>query len=690
MGRNFYVAPDGDDSHPGTPDAPFATLPRARAAVRDVLATDPATDIRVTLHGGVYRLAETLVLGPQDSPAPGARVTWAAAPGESPVLSAACPVTEWRELADPPPGLPEPAHGKVYVADVEPGRRFCALFDAEGLLTRAHSPDILTADTEEAPPTTDRVRFHPGVLRDWSNLEDIELLLTPLHPWVVNYVPLESVDTGAGVARLAVPTTYPATTQGHGPDIFCRVENAIDWLDGPGRWVLDSRAGRLYLWPRTPGPEGILAPRLTELVRIEGDFENVNWARNITLDGLTFSHGDRWRWPAERRSLQHDWEHEDAPNCLVRLRGAESVHVRNCRVLDSGSGGIRLDLHATDNLVKGNEIARVGGTGIALIGYGPGTRDENHHNEVSRNHIHHAARLWWQNSGIFIAQSGHNLIRDNLIHNMPYNGLTVSGLRTGVFSREEPRVREGHRTIRWDEIGETPIEWHATLAFKHARHNVIEHNEIHHTMERLGDGNGIYLSGTGEANVVRRNFVHDIEGSYVTAGIRNDDEQFLTLVTENVICRINAAAIISKNINQIENNIAVDCYVPGDESRGFAYLSVRHRGPCYGTGVRRNIFYRPADGHPNQRPFVEMTDLFSQVAFDDNVLYCEADPDAAQAQLDEIRALGKAARCLVADPRFIDAASDDYRLAADSPALRLGIRPIERWGLTHTPGPERT
>ena len=35
--------------------------------------------------------------------------------------------------------------------------------------------------------------------------------------------------------------------------------------------------------------------------------------------------------------------------------------------------------------------------------------------------------------------------------------------------------------------------------------NLIEYNEIHHVMEKMGDGNGIYIRGAGAGSVIRRN-----------------------------------------------------------------------------------------------------------------------------------------------------------------------------------------
>ena len=89
----FFVSPDGDDANPGTAARPLATLTRARDAVRAELADGEKSDIRVWLKGGTYRLTETLVLGLGDGTArDGQRIRYAAAQGETPILSGAAPL----------------------------------------------------------------------------------------------------------------------------------------------------------------------------------------------------------------------------------------------------------------------------------------------------------------------------------------------------------------------------------------------------------------------------------------------------------------------------------------------------------------------------------------------------------------------------------------------------------------------
>jgi hypothetical protein len=52
---------------------------------------------------------------------------------------------------------------------------------------------------------------------------------------------------------------------------------------------------------------------------------------------------------------------------------------------------------------------------------------------------------------------------------------------------------------------------------------------------------------------------------------------------------------------------------------------------------------------------------------------------------DEWRARGMDAGSAIADPLFVDAVNYDFRLRPDSPALKLGFRPIDLSGVGPRP-----
>jgi hypothetical protein len=63
----FYVSADGCDQNPGTIEKPFASLQKARDAVRQFTAVGLRDDVEVLIRGGSYHIADTVVFGLEDS-----------------------------------------------------------------------------------------------------------------------------------------------------------------------------------------------------------------------------------------------------------------------------------------------------------------------------------------------------------------------------------------------------------------------------------------------------------------------------------------------------------------------------------------------------------------------------------------------------------------------------------------------
>ena len=91
----FYVAPDGSDANPGTEAKPFATLEKARQAVR-AINKDMTGDIVVVLRGGTYRIDKTITFEADDSGTNGHNVIYRAQAGETPIISGGKPVVGWQ------------------------------------------------------------------------------------------------------------------------------------------------------------------------------------------------------------------------------------------------------------------------------------------------------------------------------------------------------------------------------------------------------------------------------------------------------------------------------------------------------------------------------------------------------------------------------------------------------------------
>ena len=690
---DFYVSVDGNDRWSGTlpianaqaSDGPLATLARARDAVREFNRNSFNSDVVVLIRQGLYRLDETVVFGLEDSGDVDSRIVYSAFPGETPVFSSGREIKGWKKVTGPLSGLPHQAQGKIYVADTSD--RFLTLYDAKGLLPRARSAGFISLEGG----SRSKIHFPKGRLKNWPNVEDVEIVVRPHHAWIVNVLPLASVDEEAGIARTAIDATYAMNKLHFLPTTEnCWVENVLDELDEPGEWVLNTKQGKVYLWPRSgDAPQGILAPGLRELVRIEGTIDNNGPkdepVRNLCFRGLTFMHGERCRLTDDDSGLQHDWDMLDKGNALVRLRGTENCVVERCHFLHSGGGAIRVDLHGIGNKIAGNHIEHMGGGGILVCGYGPGTKDVNKKNLVYNNHIHHVGKIHWHSPGIFIWQSGENRVANNLVHHTNYTGLIISGCMTHFFTRTDGR--ELVRTVRRHEVGNLPKKPNLddVRLYLHTHDNLIEYNEIHHAMQKLGDGNGIYIRGAGAGNVIRRNYVHHLDAPMkMQAAIRTDGGQTDTLIAENLIYKCVAQGIILKLNNRCENNIVADVIAP---PRGYC-LSLRE-GPMTGATIQRNIFYSSGEkcvfidelppgkmGGTEDRRGRELA-RSKDAETDNNIYFCAGDPAWGEEMLKKQQRDGADIHSQAVNPLFVDPANGDFRLKPDSPALKLGFIPID-------------
>ena len=687
---DFYVAVDGNDNWSGklsstnetNSDGPFATLNRAQNAARDLRRQQDNKNIVVLIRKGSYQIEQTIVFGLQDSSQENVSITYAAFPNEKPVFSSGKEITGWKKAPENLSNLPIAAKGKVMVADVSD--TFKTLFDDQGMLPRARTAGFIP--NQKGKKT--QVSFPKGAMRNWENVEDAELFVRPHHAWIVNILPLVSVDERKQIARTSLESTYAMNPLHFLPETEnCFVENVVDGLNKPGSWVLDSKAGKVYLWPRSNSK--VFRPTLQEFIRVEGKVDKEGPVdtpvNNLHFVGLSFMHGERHTLAKGDAGIQHDWEMLDKNHAMVRLRGSENCTVSNCHFAHSGGGAIRVDLHGINNKITNNLIEHIGGTGILLCGYGPGTKDVNHHNTVSNNHIHHTGRIYSHGCGILVWQSGNNQVTNNLIHNTPYTGLIISGFMSHFFAKGDNR--ELVRTVRWHEIGgkRRDMSREQAMPYLHTKDNLIGYNEIHHAMEELGDGNAIYIRGAGKGNVIKANYVHHLVAPMIMqAAIRTDGGQTDTLITENIVYKCTSQGILLKLNNRAENNYIIDIIAP---PRGY-YMSLRE-GPMTGATIKQNIFYSSADnckfidelpagkGRVSEDRRGRALARAQDTDADKNIYFCAADIEIANAHLRKQQQNNIEANSLATDPMFVDIANGDFTLNANSPAFALGIKPID-------------
>jgi hypothetical protein len=493
---DFCVAPGGSDSNPGTPERPFASIARAKEAVRRRIAAGLNADVKVVLRGGVYTLTEPVLFGPEDSGTEKHAITYAAHPGEQVVLSGGRKITGWQK-----------GDGPIWTATV-PGVRegkwhFRNLFVAGRRAVRARTPNRddktpawqLTGADLSKDLKRFTVTLAPGLVKNWSNPGDIEMMIAG--NWAINRKRVESLDEKAGRVVLAPPHIrgegYIMPSAGR----WCHFENAREMLDQPGEWHLGVQTGVLSYWP-LPGEEmsrvEVVAPALVQLVKIAGQAGRP--VRNLHFQGIAFEHTDWPVPPGGYMGIQacHYSTAGSGPHWPRILAAVACTHAENCSVEDGtlahmGGCGIELADGCRNNLIRGNRVFDISGNGIDV---GGPTREPGVPvgNTVSNNHVYDCGVEYYGAIGIWVGITDSTTVSHNLVHGLPYTGISV-----GWQWNPQP----------------TPCQ-----------KNLIEYNHVYDVMNRLCDGGCTYTLGFQPGTVIRGNHLHDVHRSPLAQGAPNN------------------------------------------------------------------------------------------------------------------------------------------------------------------------
>ncbi|MHC4984153.1 MAG: hypothetical protein ACYTF6_13425, partial [Planctomycetota bacterium] len=217
--------------------------------------------------------------------------------------------------------------------------------------------------------------------------------------------------------------------------------------------------------------------------------------------------------------------------------------------------------------------------------------------------------------------------------------------------------------------------------YLHSRDNVLAYNHIHHVCLDSEDTGAMQSWGPGRDNVYDHNLVHDIgrPNLLLVCGMYLDDATDHFTVTNNVIYNIFARGhcqvIYVKGVNnKIDNNVFI-----ANRNCGAAMRN-KQSVQSHSQHWRRNIIVME---NPNAAIYQFDDWGKNRVVECDYNLYFKPGGSVRIAGRSPYGRSYDAWRrdfdkhSLVADPMFVDPAKRDYRLKAGSPALKLGIKPID-------------
>ncbi len=517
----FHVSTEGNDAWSGRlaapnaarTDGPLATLEAARDTVRKFKGSAPLSEpVTVQIHAGIHPLKQTLKLDARDSGAANAPVVWRGRGKERPVLIGGRRITGFT-----------PHKGAILKADLAAqglkGAKFRQLIFAGERQHLARHPNF-DADNpygggwayadgnyipmyQEVPgERKDTLHYKAQDARKWAHPEEVEIFVFPRYNWWNNIVRIKSLDPAARVATLAGACSYPIRP---GDRYYFR--GALEDLDAPGEWQLDSREDILYFQPPAPlADRAVYAPTMRTILELG------RGAAHITFRNLVF---------------------ECSEGTAVILRDATDCRIVQSEVRNVGDyRGSGISISGGKNCgVVGCDIHHTGSHGVSLSGGDRKTLTPAGH-YAENNYIHHVGVFYKQGVGVALTGVG-NRASHNLIHDGPRMGIMFSG---------------NNLLIDFNEIRHVNLETSDTGA--------------------VYTGGRDWISSRG--TVIRHNWFHDILGygfhdgrwvsPYFAWGVYLDDNAGGVDVIGNVVARCARACLHlhSARDNLIENNIFVE------------------------------------------------------------------------------------------------------------------------------------
>ena len=541
----YFVSPNGNDRNSGDEQHPLATLEQAKTLAFTDLSTGVRKQLTIWLEPGEYHIKNPIDFSSSELPTDGFNLTIKCKEKGVAIISGAIMLDQWY-----------PLQNNLWALDLDqlenspPYLRELFINGKRAQRSRFPNQGYLRAEKVGEDKRT-YFYFRKGDFPIPRSVQQTELTL--LHDWSITRIPIASIDTQENLIRAKdtigakVLDFFTLDNWELQPRYF--LENDSTFIDQDYEWCYDSKAHRVLL--QIPEEQNIdslhvLIPLSEGLIKMTGSFDKP--LKNMHFENLILRHS-AWNLPSSGYAGIQATHHDPRPDqaqgwsvvpAAIYAEFTDSCSFINCSLENLGGSGLWLGRGCADNLVSNCTFSDISGNGIMI---GEGQHRVVHGepwwktvpNEAARNNLIETCQIndcgiqFFGAVGIWCGLANGTRINNNEIFDLPYTGVSIGWM--------------------WNP---TPTP---------AKNNLVSNNHIHHIMQKLSDGGGIYMLGLQPGSKLIGNLIHDVT---VNVGRAESNGMFLdegitdVLVANNIIYNIARSPI---RFHKATQNVVRDNYL---------------------------------------------------------------------------------------------------------------------------------